>query len=146
MHTARRLQNMILRLTYILHGHGHSVLCSCMCVRQLRLLFQAFLEYAISGVNTTERVVATSNALLGLITDIDTVLAADPNYLLGRWLAAAKAFGQSPADVRLVLPTFALFLLVHLPSLPPTVNVFSLPPPPLLCLHILPPHVYAFLF
>jgi hypothetical protein len=45
--------------------------------------------------NGTASVVALTAFLDGIFTDLDTQLAADPNFLLGRWINDAIAYGDS---------------------------------------------------
>jgi alpha-N-acetylglucosaminidase len=50
------------------------------------------------GVNNTAEVAALRRFMLGIIADLDAVNSADPNYLLGTWLAdAAQWSAGSPA-------------------------------------------------
>ena len=39
--------------------------------------------------------------LLGLLADLDTLLASDEHFLLGRWLEDAKALGTTEAEKQL---------------------------------------------
>lgn len=42
------------------------------------------------------------DAMKGIISDIDEILASDPNFLLGRWLNAAKSWGSSSSEIGLL--------------------------------------------
>ena len=56
----------------------------------------AFVTY---GMNTSERVAATNKAMLDLIKDVDQLLGADANFLLGHWIAMAADCANSPDEV-----------------------------------------------
>ena len=57
-----------------------------------------------TGLNNTGEMLALQAASLGLISDLDAVDAADPNFLLGTWLsdAAQWAFNASQLSNRLL--------------------------------------------
>jgi hypothetical protein len=57
------------------------------------------MSYAVSGVNSSARATATTNALLGLIQDVDTLLGADVNFLLGQWLASAASYANTSEEI-----------------------------------------------
>ena len=57
-----------------------------------------------TGLNNTAEVLALQSAMMGLLSDLDAVNSADPNYLLGTWLddAAQWAFNASQLSNRLL--------------------------------------------
>jgi len=50
----------------------------------------AFLMYNETGVNTADELKLLSSLMVDIITDLDTLLASDPNYLLGNWINDAR--------------------------------------------------------
>lgn len=59
----------------------------------------------------------TSQKFVQLIKDIDLLLAADDNFLLGTWLQSAKALASTPSEMRQVsvsLPLDSNIFLVFL--------------------------------
>jgi alpha-N-acetylglucosaminidase len=57
----------------------------------LRMQYSAAL-----WVHDAKAAAATKAAILGLIDDLDEVLASDDGFLLGSWLESAKAMGDTP--------------------------------------------------
>lgn len=58
---------------------------------------QRWTSAQAQGLNNTAEIAALRGAMLGLLADLDTVNAADPNFLLGTWLSDASqwAFNAS---------------------------------------------------
>lgn len=51
--------------------------------------------------------------MLALISDWDTLLGSNINYLLGTWLDAATAFGSTEDEVKTVAKSLILALSIH---------------------------------
>ena len=50
----------------------------------------AFLMYNQTKVNTTDELELLSSLMIDVLTDLDVLLASDPNYLLGNWINDAR--------------------------------------------------------
>ena len=56
----------------------------------------AFLIYNQTKVNTTDELELLSSLMTDVLTDLDGLLASDPNYLLGNWINDAR--NSAPAN------------------------------------------------
>jgi len=54
------------------------------------ILVTAFSIYEQKGINTTDELKLLSSRMTDILTDLDTLLASDPNYLLGNWINDAR--------------------------------------------------------
>lgn len=57
----------------------------------------AYQRYQFNGTNSTAEVMAVGDVLLQMITDTDTLLGTNVNYLLGPWISNAKYGGGGAA-------------------------------------------------
>jgi hypothetical protein len=60
----------------------------------------AYQEFQFGNKNTTTRVTRISSVLLDVIRDLDTLLGTDVNYMVGVWIAMARSWGTTAAEVR----------------------------------------------
>lgn len=59
----------------------------------------AFQKFQFFNYNSSVEVGATSTFLLGLLQDLDSLLATDPNFLLGKWQSKARSFGSTAEEL-----------------------------------------------
>ena len=61
----------------------------------------AYYKYAQNKLNSSNEILSISTAMSDLITDLDALLASDTNFLLGHWIADARASApsSSPSSV-----------------------------------------------
>ena len=80
----------------------------------------------------------TSTFLLGLLQDLDSLLATDPNFMLGKWQSKARSFGstaeelsnlefnaRNQVDARALVSSFTNPALLTCPSLLPSLPTYQ---------------------
>ena len=55
----------------------------------------AYLKYGQTKVNSSDEILSISTAMLDLLSDLDTLLGSDTNFLLGHWIADARAMATT---------------------------------------------------
>ena len=86
---SKKLDTSIGPLRYDIVDFGRQTLAN-LYVDLHSMLVTAFLIYEQQRVNTTDELELLSSLMTDILTDLDTLLASDPNYLLGNWINDAR--------------------------------------------------------
>ena len=57
----------------------------------------AYLKYGQGKLNSSDEILALSTAMIDLLIDLDSLLGSDTNFLLGHWIADARATAPVPS-------------------------------------------------